>query len=75
MVGARNGAGGGGTDEAGVVELEVAVVAFADDGGGKGVLEARADGAGTFVEVAWVLVEEGEGRMAEPMTREMTRSP
>ena len=50
----------------GVVELALAVVSAADEGGGEGVPGPRGDASGALIEVARVLVEDrGENGCAE----------
>ncbi len=46
------------TDEAGVTEFGLLVIALADDGTADGVEEARFLGSGPFVEIAGILLEE-----------------
>jgi hypothetical protein len=59
IVGVGETVGHGSAEDAGVVELPVVVVAFADYGVGEGVEDAGFDGAIAFIEVAGVLLEEG----------------
>ena len=55
-------AGENSADDTRIAELGFSVVTLADDRTADGVEEARAVGAGAFIEVAWVLLEDGGER-------------
>ena len=66
MIGVGDGGGGEAAEDVGVAGLRPAVVAAGADGELEGIEEALADGAGAFVEVAGILVQErGQDGAAE----------